>query len=501
MEFYLSKSRYCNAVQCPKMLWLKTNTPDVEESIADQSRLENGNKVGDLAMSLFGDYVEVAYDNDKSVMLRKTEDLIAKGVPVITEASFAYNGLFCSVDILKKSGDGYELYEVKSTTKIHEKNVIKKVYQDDIAYQNYVLTQCGIRVDRACLVYINNQYNYSGKLDLNQLFKIEDVTGIARGKMPEVAANIETFRNYMIQTEEPADNIGKHCNDPYYCGFWKYCTLHLPQPNIFDLGGKDFNINKKIKLYRQGIVSFDDLQKNDQISEKQRMKIEYQLYDLEPYADRENIKNFLNGLSYPLYFLDFETFQQAVPQYDNSRPYEQITFQYSLHSIEAPGAEVKHQEFLAYPGSDPRREVAESLCNTIPENACILAYNAGFEKERINRLAELYSDLAEHLTDLRDHIQDLIVPFSQGYYYNKAMLAGNSIKVVLPALFPDDPTLNYNNLEGVHNGTDASATFARMAEMSPDELEVSRKQLLEYCKLDTWAMVKIWEKLKEISQD
>ena len=473
MAFNLSKSRYCTAVQCPKQLWLKINKPEAWEECSDsQIWKDSGSRIGDLAMSLFGDFTEVAYDNDKSKMLCQTRALIAQGTAVIAEASFACNGLFCSVDILKKSGDGYEIYEVKSTTGNADKD-IKKAHLDDVAYQNYVLTQCGIGVDRVCIVYVNNEYNYSGELDIQQLFKIEDITGIVREKMPEVEAN------------------------PYACGFWKYCTRHLPQPNIFDLSGVGFDIRKVMKFYKEGIVSFEDLQKYD-IPGKQRMMIEHQLNDLEPYVDKDNIRSFLNGLSYPLYFLDFESVRYTLPQYIDSRPYEQIPFQYSLHFIESAGAEAQHKEYLAYPGADPRRDIAEALCRDIPKNACIIAYNTRFEKERIKRLAGLYPDLSEHLNNMLDHIMDLMVPFAKKYYYTKAMQKSCSIKVVLPALFPDDPTLNYHNLEGVQNGGEASNAFVRMAEMSPEELEVSRKQLLEYCKLDTWAMVKIWEKLTEI---
>ncbi|MBO5721586.1 MAG: DUF2779 domain-containing protein, partial [Lentisphaeria bacterium] len=185
MAFNLSKSRYCTAVQCPKQLWLKINKPETLEECPDsQIWKDSGSRIGVLAMSLFGDFTEVAYDNDKSKMLCRTEELIAQGTAVIAEASFACNGLFCSVDILKKSGDGYEIYEMKSTTASADKD-INKAHLDDVAYQNYVLTRCGIRVDRVCIVYINNKYNYSGKLDIQQLFKVKDITEIVREKMAE----------------------------------------------------------------------------------------------------------------------------------------------------------------------------------------------------------------------------------------------------------------------------------------------------------------------------
>ena len=232
MALSLSKSKYCSAVQCPKMIWLKKNKPEVfDDSVMNQSILETGNEVGDLAMGLFGAYTEVPF-GDLGDMINKTAELIDAGIPIIAEGSFSYNRLFCSVDILKNLGNRrVEICEVKSSTSV------KDIYYDDAAYQCYVLTKLGYTVKRVCIVHINNQYIRSGALDIQQLFHTEDITDDAIGRMPEVAANIERFSKYMEQTEEPTDDIGMHCFDPYDCGFFGYCTRHLPTPNVFDVAG------------------------------------------------------------------------------------------------------------------------------------------------------------------------------------------------------------------------------------------------------------------------
>lgn len=492
MALNLSKSKYCSAVQCPKMIWLKKNKPEVfDDSVMNQSILETGNEVGDLAMGLFGSYTEVPF-GDLSDMIKKTKDLIDAGTTVIAEGSFSYNGLFCSVDILKNMGNGcVEIYEVKSSTSV------KGIYYDDAAYQCYVLTKLGYSVNRICIVHINNQYVRSGKLDIQQLFHTEDVTADVINLMPEVAANIERFDAYMQQSEEPTDDIGLHCFNPYDCGFFSYCTRHLPKPNVFDVAGA--RISTKFKCYNQGIVSFEDLNTCNALSAGQYKQVEHELFNYEPYIERDTIKDFLGHLSYPLYFLDFESFQPAVPLYDDSRPFEQIVFQYSLHYIEREGGELKHTEFLAYPGADPRRALAEQLCRDIPMDVCTTAYNMGFEKGRIKGLAEIFPDLAAHLMNIHDNIQDLMIPFQKKYYYTRAMQGSYSIKYVLPALFPDDPALDYHNLEGVHNGSEASAAFKRMATMDHAEMMAYREYLLKYCGLDTFAMVKVWEKLNKVA--
>ena len=190
---------------------------------------------------------------------------------------------------------------------------------------------------------------------------------------------------------------------------------------------------------------------------------------------------------------------QVIPQYDGIRPYMQIPFQYSLHYIENENGELKHTEFLAEVGEDPRRKLAERLVQDIPTDACVLAYNMAFEKSVLKHLAEEFPDLSRHLMDIHDNMCDLMVPFQKQYYYSKAMQGSYSIKYVLPALWPGDPELDYHNLEGVHNGAEASASYADMVNHTPEEIAEMRENLLKYCGLDTYAMVKVLNRLKKIA--
>ena len=192
--------------------------------------------------------------------------------------------------------------------------------------------------------------------------------------------------------------------------------------------------------------------------------------------------------------------QPVIPQFVGTSPYTQIPFQYSLHYIEKKGGELKHTEFLAESGTDPRRALAERLCEDIPMNACVTAYNKAFECTRIRELATAFPDLAEHLLNIRDNIVDLLVPFQSGWYYNREMGGSFSIKSVLPAIFPNDPELDYHSLEGIHNGTEAMTIFPKIKDMRPEEREKARHDLLKYCELDTYAMVKVWEELVSVAK-
>lgn len=494
---FFSKSKYCGLWQCPKIAWLKKYKP--EEYIIDEntkSRMENGNIVGDLAMQLFGDYNEVTtYTNNKldiPKMIEKTKQYMLDGLDNICEASFNYNGLYCAVDILRKQDNGYAIYEVKSST--HEDNY---VYIVDIAYQKYVLEHCGVKVTGTYLVNINSDYIFDGTLKLNELFKITDVWKFVVDEQKEVEEKIKMAEKLLEDKNEPNIDISCNCNSPYKCGFWKYCSKHLPKPSVFDL--YRLNFSKKIEYYNRGIISFDDLEKTGWfLGDIRNRQIEYALHDKGVYVDKENIKKFLDTLSYPLYFLDFETQQPIIPLYKGTRPYQQIPFQYSLHYIENKGGELKHKEFLGISGKDPRRSLAEALCNDIPAGACVLAYNKKFECGRIGELAEIFPDLQKHLYSIEFSIKDLLDPFRYGYYYKKEIGGSFSIKSVLPAMFPDDPTLNYHNLDGVHNGGEAMSIFPKIKDMPLKEQEVARHNLLKYCELDTFAMVKIWQELETL---
>lgn len=499
---YLSKSKYCGLWQCPKIAWMRKYKPDeVEVDGSVVSRMEAGNVVGDLAMGLFGDFVEVtAYDGDKldlSKMIADTKVEMENGTEIICEASFQYNGLYCAVDILKKENGGWAIYEVKSSTKHEDSTDDKPVYIADVAYQKYVLENCGVNVTGTYLVCLNKDYIFDGTLDIDKLFVISDVSDEIKPEEVNIKANLSIAERLLTSDKEPEIDIHENCKNPYLCGFWKYCTKHIPEPSVFNLYRMPFK--KKIDHYRHGRIKYDDLMFSGEVTNpKQLRQMLHYLSEQGDYIDKDGIRDFLDTLSYPIYFLDFETMQPVIPEYVGTHPYAQIPFQYSLHYIEYEGGPLLHKEFLAESGTDPRRAIAEQLCEDIPMNVCVTAYNKAFECTRLKELAEFFPDLAEHLLNIKENIIDLLVPFQSGYYYNKAMGGSFSIKSVLPALFPNDPALDYHNLEQIHNGGEAMTIFPKIKDMSPEERATTRHNLLKYCELDTFAMVKVWEKLREV---
>ena len=494
MAHGLSKSRYTTFRSCDKALWLSIFKP--EEAVIDantQARFTAGTEVGELARGLFGPFEDMTIRKedghlDYNGMVARTQDALARGVKNICEAAFSYKGNYCAVDILRKVKDGYEICEVKSST--HPDN---EIYAWDVAFQKYVLTGCGINVLGTYLVCIDTSYVRHGDIEIDKLFMVTDISEAVNEEFPFIEDNIADAKQ-VLEGDEPGNDISIECNNPYPCAFWQYCTKHIPKPSVFDL--YFMKKTKKFELYNAGVLRYEDLGEVP-LTRIQKMQVAGAL-DGEIHIDPAGIRSFLSTLTYPLYYLDFETIQPPIPLYDGTHPYQQITTQYSLHIQEKPGGELKHLDFLAPSREAPMRPLAERLCQDIPADVCVLAYNKAFECTRVAELAELYPDLSEHLLAIRDNIRDLLVPFQAGCYYLPSMGGSFSIKSVLPALFPNDPELDYHALDDLcQNGGDAMNLYPTLKDMSPEDEARARRALLDYCCLDTLAMVKVLSKLYE----
>lgn len=482
----LSQSHFVRGLQCHKSLWLHKHRPELRQNqgVAQQAALYNGSDVGLLAHGLFPDGIMIPYDGltfDEQVI--QTQRAIKSGVTTIYEAAFAHNGLLVKVDILQKVSNGWELYQVKSSTGCKER------YIKEIAMQYLVVTGAGLPLSSAGLVHINNNYVKNGDINITGLFAVRDVTSAVVNMQTTVIEQLSSM-NEMLGKDEPCIDIGSHCTDPYDCDFKKNCWAHIPKHSVFNLGGKGIN---KFDLYNKGIVSLADLPLGI-LNRSQKIEAEAFQTQTELINSRE-VRTFLESLWYPLCFLDFETtYMNPVPLFDGTQPYQQVPFQYSLHCITQNGGELLHQEFLATPGTDPRRALLNNLLESIPEYACILAYNSKFEVERLKELAASFPGYSSRIDSVICRVRDLMKPFASRHIYLPQMNGSHSIKAVLPALVPE---LSYKNLE-ISNGALAAESYLKMYH-STDSAEIARIRaaLLEYCKLDTLAMVRILERMQQ----
>lgn len=396
------------------------------------------------------------------------------------------------IDILQNTKEGLIINEVKSSTSL------KNIYTDDCSLQYYVLSNLNYKIKQVNLIHLNNGYYKDDFLDINQLFISNDITDKIIQNQEQVKENLKYFEEILNKKEEPDMDIGTQCFDPYECDGYEYCWIKqrnlCENENIFNISR--LNANKKFELYYKDIIDFKDIKDLSIFNENQQIQIKASL-NKEIYINKENIKKFLNTLTYPIYHLDFETFMQAVPEFKGVKPYMQIPFQYSLH-IDYKD-KLEHKEFLSECRIDPRYELAKNLINDIPKDACVLAYNASFEKGVIRNLALIFPEFSEHLLNIEKNIKDLMLPFQNKDYYHYKMQGSYSIKKVLPALIPDMEKA-YKDLELIHNGNEAMQSFELMQNMDQNTQVKYRKALLEYCKLDTLAMVKILKHLEEITK-
>ena len=487
----LSKSLYTIAIQCPKALWLKKYKPEVLTPTDEfsQAKFNTGHAVGELACDLFPNGIKVDFNPNLEQMVRKTKELIDSGITTIYEAAFYFENILVIVDILEIEKDGVTIHEVKSSTSL------KDIYLHDVSIQYYTLKNLGYKIKSTNVIYLNNNYVRNDKLDLKELFVIEDVTKKIELLQEEIPSNLLTFENYLSNKQnEPNIDIGKHCKNPYDCTALDYCwkiQRDIPDYsifNIFNLGSK-----KQIELYNQGITNIDDIPDNFEMTANQKEEVN-NYKSKQTYIDKTFINEFLKQLSYPIYYLDFETYQQAIPQFKGISAYEQIPFQYSLH-IEYEDGTLEHKEFLANENIDSRYELAKSLVENISSSGTVLAYNMSFEKTIIRKLANLYGEFTYDLMNIHNNMQDLMTPFQKRWFITPAMKGSYSIKYVLPALVPEFEKA-YKDLELVHNGSEAMNVYANLKNLSDEEKIAYKKALLEYCKLDTLAMVKILEVLK-----
>lgn len=478
----LSKSRYIKGIQCHKSLWLATHKPELrEESEAAKQAFEQGLAVGECAQKLFPGGETIHFDGrsyDDQVQQTQSALTTAK---VIYEAAFMHNGVFVKADIMRKVRGGWELYEVKGSSKV------KDIYLDDTAVQYHVIAGSGIKISKMFVVHLNTSYSRKGELDYSKLFSLCDVTSQVLERQAQVKKEI-TKQKRMLKGNEPDIDIGPWCNDPYECDFKCHCWKDVPENSVFDLAGKGVDT---FALYHQGIAKMQDIPLT-LLKGKQLQQVEATL-GKKTIVDKKKLREFVDNLRYPIYFLDFETFASPIPPYDGLRPFQNVPFQYSLHWQKCAGGKVYHTEYLAKPGIDPRKEIVERLLEDIPEGACVLAYYKSFESSRIKELTEQFPRNKKRLQSIIDNMLDLIDPFKARHIYSWKQQGSNSIKSVLPAFVKG---MSYDNME-IGNGMEAMDAYFRMCDVAdnPKELATVRKNLLEYCKQDTLAMVKLLEVL------
>ena len=485
-----SKSKLLALRQCPKRLWLEVHRPDLREySQETDSRVQAGFQVGEIARRIYdqdrqGVLIDVQADGFDRVFER-TAELLHTRQPIF-EARFSAGGALTFADILLPEQTGAELVwhmiEVKSSTSV------KNYHYDDLAIQAFAVKAAGIPLASIALAYIDSSWVYPGNNDYCGLLKENDLTAETLSRTDEVNEWIVQAQSIVVQPTEPAIATGNQCFSPFECSFYSYCSRNEPKPEYPVVWLPRFPSAKVEKLAAQGI---DDLRNvPDKLLNDQQRRVKTHTRANTVYFYAAGAASDLTAYPLPAYFLDFETIQFAVPVWKGTRPYQQMVFQFSLHRLDALG-QLEHTGFLDLSGSDPSESFAQSLIAACGGKGPVFVYNAGFELARIRELAERFPSLSQPLLAINDRIVDLL-PVARKRYYHPSQQGSWSIKKVLPAVVPE---LRYDTLDGVQDGGMAMDAFLEgiHPDTSPERKTQIEQQLLAYCKLDTYAMVRLWQ--------
>jgi len=469
-------------MQCPKRLYLTVYPPDMpeEDDGGESLPILNGYAVGAMACKLYPG-VMVEYDQGLSAAIRETARLVAdEQVTRIHEATFNFDNILVRVDLLERTDAGWILTEVKAATSV------KAYYLDDAAVQAWVLKGCGLTLAAVRLMHVNNQFVYQGAGHYDGLLHAEDISDIVFARLDTIGKQKDAFMR-MLAGSMPDVAMGEQCYSPYECDFCAYCAPDdVPEYPVSILPRS--SAAHQQALQEAGYADVRDIP--DGVLENAN----HQRVWRATCADEEEVDfaeaAVLHEWGWPRYYLDFETVGLAVPRWKGVHPYAQVPFQWSCH-IQHEDGRMEHVEFLDVTGDDPRRACAEKLVKHIAKDGILIAYNAGFEKRVIRELAEIYPDVSDALLTMNERFVDLL-PITRAAYYHPSQMGKWSIKNVLPALVPE---LNYTNLDGVQNGCDAQLAWMQAKQADPQAQEKIAGQLLEYCKLDTLAMVRIVDAL------
>lgn len=474
----LSKSKIVAHLQCPKRLWLQVNKPELQEvDSAQQARMDAGNVVGDLARQQYPEGVLIDGEN-LSQAIKDTAIIMAerKKQPVF-EATFWQDGVLVRNDLLLPEKGGYHLVEVKSATQV------KDYYLTDVALQTYVTEQAGVSLNRISVAHIDNTFVYPGNEDYSGLLKQVDVTKEARDQIKNVPGWIKSAQA-TLKGSEPDIAVGPQCSDPFDCPFIDYCHP-AEDPDAFPVELLPHSHKLAPVLRSEGYSDIRDIPKG-RLQTPKHLRVWKSTLSGKRILEKP-VREAMAALTFPRYFLDFETISFAAPIWAGTRPYQQVPFQWSCH-IQSRTGTLKHQEWLAEGRIDPRRGFVESLLAMIGPKGSILAYNASFERKRLEEMAEAFPEYAEALLGLVERIEDLL-GITRDHYYHPDMRGSWSIKQVLPTIAPE---LSYKALN-VGDGGMAQEAFLSI--LSPETTAENkarlRQDLLMYCQLDTYAMVEM----------
>jgi hypothetical protein len=493
---YLTKTDFQEYLQCSKCLWLKKNNPDlyIRPSISefDQKLIDEGYEVELAAREMFENGILVEGSNEQAAL--KTKELIQSKTSPIFQATFiTSSGLLAKTDILiyNEFMNAWSIYEVKSSTSIKTGKDENHIY--DITFQKLVLNQSDIPVDETYIIHMRKDFKKTSDLNLFDMFTITDVTELVEAEYNKVQSEAEQALEFIADTNVDLSSCScLYSSRSNHCSSFKVLNKNVPNYSIHDISRISA---KSLRLLIDDLImNIWDIPEDFKLSTNQMTQVELEKSQ-KPEIKIENIKQTLEELEYPLIFLDYETYVSAIPKVEGFSPHQHIPFQVSVHILQFD-RQLKHYEYLADNIENAPLELIEFLRDTVPSMGNLISWHASFENTRNKQIAEIYPEYSQFLLDLNERTFDLETIFKDDYRH-PGFKGRTSIKKVLPVLCPE---FSYKDLN-IQNGTEAMENWNRtIFDEELEELErvQIQKSLLEYCKLDTLAMVKIFKHLLDI---
>ncbi len=483
-DHLLTKSCYVIGTRCSKALFLQKKSPELSkiESSQDRKTKREGAEVGAFARLQFPDGVLIeTLDIDQA--LEETRQAIDNGALILFEAAFMAQGVLIRADILTRISidSPWQLYEVKATTYRSVDASSKNEYCRDLAIQTWVLQQCKIDLNEIFLMHLNHECVFP---EMHNLFKVIDYTPEVKPILENINDDIQRLQNVLLSKQHPNIAIGQHCEKPRECQFSAFCWKDLPTYSVFNIP----RALNKWKLLEENRFSAAQLVETDFNSEKQKRALRcYQTN--EPFYDLQKAHAILETWTYPLSYFDLEAVSYPIPRYNNSRPYQDLPFQFSCHIQRSPESELEHHEFLFDTNADPRETFINKMLKVLPPSGSIVVYHQTYEMTKLKELANDFPQYADSIRFLLPRIVDLKKVIEECIYHPE-FLGSYSIKKVAPVLLGQD--VSYDHL-AISDGLEAVCKFqelVQLPQMDPAHA-IIRKDLLEYCRQDTLLMVQL----------
>ena len=467
----LTKSDFLLYMDAPMHLWAKVHDQQTNAtpSLYDQHLMKQGYDVEKVAKTYLEKHILPKYKN---------AELLWQSTYTSGEYQSRADGIIHELDT-----DIYHLYEIKSSTST------KKEHLPDATFQSIVIGQ-SINQETIHLILLNDEYIRGDELDIEQLFSVPDVTDEVSEMTPDILAKMRQALE-IVKLVESTSIV--NCLNPKTCPCPGLCHPNLPKASIYNI--PNLTPKKKRELEELKTIAIEDVDDDYPLTPKQR-KIVDVMQSKTSYLDKPTVTGLLQSLTYPLYFLDYETYDEAMPLYKGHKPYQKMVFQFSLHIVSSNREAMQHEEYLALEPGDPASGLVKHLRKCISDQGTVIVWNKAFEGGRNKEMAELYPEYKDFLLNVNARMFDLMEIVSKGYYLHPEFLGSWSIKNVLPVMSPE---LSYKSLS-INKGDQAMIEWYEMANGDKTKKDGVAKALLEYCGLDTMAMVKVWEKLKELTK-